>query len=199
MLQMAFDDLTVIEINHDANFAALAESRWGQTQSHDNFIYILINEAAAGQNTIFRAFGAALFLHGRLYHGTHFAAGELDHNLLPRLESDLDSHAWDNLHKDDAPLTAPLDLLATQLGQSIASITSLLDPGAVIIGCNQIIRNRAFIQRVAERVTKLNLPVPQRHLLVQASDMGQEAITKGAALAATLASDGYTVRQQAEA
>jgi predicted NBD/HSP70 family sugar kinase len=193
MFASAFDHVPVIAVDHDANFAALAESRKGQALGLNHFVYILLNQSVSTHSDAYRAFGAALFLNGQLFTGAHFAAGEMDFNLLPRVEANLVNADWQALHEPDAPLSPLLDSLANELGRTIASLVAFIDPQAVILGSNHCLANTVFLNQVRQRFAALTLDLPERQLRIEASTLGQESVALGAVLAAAHASDGHLV------
>lgn len=61
-----------IYVDNDVNMAALAELNSGWGKDYQNFVLIRINTGI----------GAGIVLNGKLYHGSHWAAGEIGHMLL---------------------------------------------------------------------------------------------------------------------
>ena len=64
-----------VHIDNDANFAALGESRLGSARGLTNFVYFLMNAEVQQDGFAIRGLGTTIFLNGRLYRGSHFAAG----------------------------------------------------------------------------------------------------------------------------
>jgi glucokinase len=95
-----------VEIENDANAAALAEARYGAGQGHANLIYLTMSTGV----------GAGLVLDGRIYRGRNSLAGEVGHapvewpgelcacGLRGCLEAYVGGAAWMRRLRDIAPL-----------------------------------------------------------------------------------------------
>lgn len=182
LLARRFDMLPLLD--HNANFAALAESREGACADGHDFVLLLINQNEDPTRPTFKAIGAALVIGGRIYRGTHGAAGELDGHLAPRPSFVADDVDLDSLRVADAPLTDKLMELAGLIGRMAASMANLLDPAVVIVGGDLIIANRQFQQTIQTIMPQRLIPVQDRTIPAAFSTLGQQAVARGAALAA---------------
>ncbi|MEC5341986.1 ROK family transcriptional regulator [Brenneria populi] len=131
-----------VQVENDANCAAVGESNFGEAERHDNFFYLYIG----------KGIGGALVLNGELYGGRHGNAGEIG-ALRPRPLSrpsfdDLqdclraagvaippspDDARWENLTN----MPAGGDWIARAAGELfdlIHTVTALLDPPCVYLG-----------------------------------------------------------------
>jgi len=63
-------------IENDVNLAALGESWRGTARSHANFVFLTVGTGV----------GAGIFINGRLYHGSDWAAGEIGYLYVPGTE-----------------------------------------------------------------------------------------------------------------
>lgn len=186
LLAVAFEATPVLCVDHNANYAALAEAREGAARHFSHFVYFLIGDIAARTYPprSFKTFGTALFLDGRLYHGVHFGAGELDGNLAPQIDAPIGLAELERLGDATAALTPALEAMAQGIGRCVASILNLLDPQAVIIGSNHGVANEAFLDRLRQEVTQFMLPLQGRLITIAASTLGDPGVALGAAIAA---------------
>lgn len=70
--ELASEFEVMVVVDNDVNTAALGELKYGLGQSVANFVLIRLNTGI----------GAGIVLGGRLYHGSHWAAGEISHMVL---------------------------------------------------------------------------------------------------------------------
>lgn len=173
-----------VHLDHNANFAAIAESQQGAAKGLTDFVQFLMNHDPQNARVSFKSFGAALFLRGELYRGTHFASGELDPGFAPPTPVAGEQRDIEILAQPDAPLSNYLADLAQRVGVTLGHIVNFLDPQAVIIGGDQRIANSAFIAAVSSHTASRLIPVRRRGADVRASILGETAVAYGAALAA---------------
>lgn len=182
LLADRFGDCTIL-VDHNANFAALAEHREGAARDLDQFIVFLINHNDDPVRPVFRSFGAALFLNGRIHRGVHFAAGELDSHIAPIPPFPCEAVELDCLRQSDAPLTDRLRELAVMVSRTIGSLVNFLDPAAVVLGGHQVIANVQFLDMIQQHLPQRVIPIRGRQMAISASTLGSQAVARGAALA----------------
>ncbi|MBU0678601.1 MAG: ROK family transcriptional regulator [Verrucomicrobia bacterium] len=180
-LRDAFD--VRAHIDHNANLAALAESRLGSAGAFNNFIYFLLHHGANRTNRSFDAFGSSLFIEGKIFHGAHFAAGELDTAIAPPPEQMAAIVNLESLELEDGDLSPALLEMADALGKSMAHLINLLDPESVVIGADITIRNKQFLGRLAQNANRFALPIHERSIRIVPGELGSDAVAIGAAVA----------------
>jgi predicted NBD/HSP70 family sugar kinase len=171
-------------LDHNVNLAALAEAQSGAAQNLTDFIAYTVNPTPTPTGVDFKSYGAAIYLRGELYRGTHYAAGELDIGMTPPdgLTGTLADLA--SLAAPDAPLSPFLESLARNVGFSIAHIANLLDPQAVILGGDQPITNHSFLTNVQAALDTRLLKIANRSIPIKQAALATRAVAQGAALAA---------------
>lgn len=177
-----FADQAVV-VDHNVNFAALAEMRLGSAAGLQNFIHFFIGHRPTRSRPTFRAFGTSLVIRGEVLRGNSFAAGEIDEYLRPKTDFQPTAQELACLQSTEQTLTPQLQSLALSIGKPLASLVNLLDPQAVIISSNQAINNRLFIALLRDETMRLLMPIQNRELNIQMSILGQQAMSIGAALA----------------
>lgn len=177
-------DIPYIQVDHNANFAALAEAREGAARGMEQFILFLINPDIIPARARYMTFGAAIYLGDKVHRGIHFAAGELDSQLAPPLPALTNHNELEVLYRLDEPISPFLADLADRIGRMVGSLANLLDPQAVVVSGGRSIVNSQFIEHMRERVSKALLPVPRRRTEIPISTLGAQAVARGAALSA---------------
>jgi len=171
-------------VDHNANFAALAEAKAGAGVRLTDFIQFTINHERRENHVAFASVGAALMLRGELYRGVHFGAGELDSGLAPSDQYHGSNEDLDTLANADAPLTPMLEKLADAVGVTLAHLVNFLDPQAVILSGSQRINNLEFLAAAQRTLRNILIPIPDRTIKLLSSPIGPEAVAHGAAWAA---------------
>ncbi len=178
----AFETNTTL-VDHNVNFAALAEMRLGAAKGIENFIHFFIGQRPTRNKPTFRAYSTSLVMNGAILHGTNFAAGEIDEYLRPHIEFQPDQAELNCLQQVEQPLTPQLQALALAIGKLLASLVNFLDPQAAVISSNQPIANRLFLALIREETLRLLTPIENRNFSIHMSTLDQLATATGAALA----------------
>jgi predicted NBD/HSP70 family sugar kinase len=173
-----------VVVDHDANLAILSESRRGVARPLNTFLYFLLQHEVQPAGPYLNAFGSALFLNGEIFRGHHYAAGEMDQAVAPANFQFESRSELAPLEDETGGLTPSLRTLAGSLGHSIAHLVNLLDPEAVVIGADMIIRNKRFLQIVTEQAQKTIIPLPRRTVKILPAAWGGDAVSMGGAIAA---------------
>lgn len=136
-----------VVVDNDVRTMALAESTLGAGQPYAHALYI----------TVGTGIGGAIMLHGHVWHGAHFSAGEIGYlRATPQahIEAVASGPAMARAYQQQTSTTEPLDLRAVAaraaagdalagqviaegaraLGQTLAPVLAFLDPQALIIG-----------------------------------------------------------------
>jgi len=175
---------TSVVVDNDANFAALGESRLGSARGLTNFVYFLMNAEAEHDHFAIRGLGTTIFLDGRLYRGSHFAAGEVDSLLEAERYADISRDHIQQLANKDEPLNDVMKLLARQTGRTLTAVVDLIDPQAVVLGGNLAIANQQMIAEIGREMNNELVKVPNREVDVRPSELGDIGVSMGAAIAA---------------
>lgn len=182
LIHEAFD--TTVIVDNDANFAALAESRLGNACGLNNFVYFLMNAEAEGEEFAIRGLGTTIFLDGRLYRGSHFAAGEVDTLLEAERYANLSREQLQRMADPDAPISDVLQRLARQTGRTLTAVVDLIDPQAVLLGSNLAIHNKQMIAEIEREMNQNMVKVPNREVVIRPALLEGLGVSMGAAIAA---------------
>ncbi|MCC6579462.1 MAG: ROK family transcriptional regulator [Phycisphaeraceae bacterium] len=173
-----------VQVDHNANLAALAESRQGAAIGLDDFVHLLMNPSPEDDGVRFQSFGTALYLRGEPYRGCHFAAGELDRGFAPESEQRAGAEDLAILADEHAPLSPFLVNLAENVGRCLGHLLNLLDPQAILLGGDQPLANIGFRDAVRMEVDQRLIPIRGRKPDVRLASFAQFGVTTGAAMAA---------------
>jgi len=177
-----------VQLNNDANYAALAEARLGGAVGDNNFAYLLMTCHQMSEDKYhLGGFGSTLFLNGALYTGSHFGSGEVDPRLQP--ESDPDTYISADelrlLSTVEGDTTDRLTAAAQRVGSALAMIVNLVDPTTVIVGGDPAWTNRQVIATIESEMKRHLVSIPGREVSVVPASFVDHAVTIGAAIAAT--------------
>lgn len=172
-----------VQVERNADLGALAERRFGCASPLTNFIYLLMNRSENREGRPY-SYGAALYLDGKPYRGSRFAAGELDRIEIPHLHVDTaEGHRLKALLADENGILTPnLTEIAKFLGDYLTPVVDLLDPEAIVLGGDWPLVNRSFLSLLEGWIQRLVIPVKGRHVAVLPSRLGSSGVACGAAL-----------------
>ncbi len=173
---------THVRVDNNVNFAAVAEGRIGCGVPLKNFIYILLHISAVGGFYDFISVGSTHYVGGKLDRGAHFAAGEV-HQLVREIVS-VERYSAEEvllMGQAEADMTEGLHKLAIGTGRTLAILCDLFDPEAVIIGSNTAFCNKRLFDLIESELNRGLVPVPDRHIPVLASELGDHGVAMGAA------------------
>ena len=173
-----------VRVDNDANFAALAESRMGSARGLFNFVYFLMIAMEESDGFAVRGLGSTIFLNGRLYRGSHYAAGEIDSMLEAEPYAKTSYEQLRLLAEPDSSVDDEMRHLARQVGRTLTPVVDLLDPQAVVLGGNLGICNRQMIDEIAREMNQNLVKVPNREVSIHPSELIDRGISMGAAIAA---------------
>jgi glucokinase len=188
-----------VAIEHDANAAALGERWRGAARTLESFAFVALGTGI----------GVGIVVNGKLYRGTHHAAGELGDLVVGReflgqkrggqgnlaqliggktlrrrakqaTGDDLSAAEVISQAETDAELAAMADEVDDYLAMAIIAIAALLDPEAIIVGGGTAEAGEDLLDPVRKRVAR---EVPALPLII-ASALGSEAQLFGAVFAA---------------
>lgn len=160
-----------IFIERDANCAALGEKWMGAAKGMNDFVFLALGTGI----------GAGLFLDGRIYRGTHSAAGEIGnmHLLPPKKKDDpitvsevvgkkaiskrAERATGEKMSAADALKTASKQRrlrratrkVVDYLSASVVAVCALLDPEAILFGGGTSEAGEALLGRIRKRVAPL--------------------------------------------
>lgn len=200
-----------VVVENDANLGALGEQRHGDTSGSTSLIYVKL---ATG-------IGAGMVLDGRLFRGEGGTAGEIGHvqvdpagvlcrcgsrgcletvvsvprliaTLAPVTRDDLDGDALARLVRDGhAGAVRVVADAGRTVGQVLASLVTVLNPGAVVVGGRARPLSELLAEHVRAAVDHWAQPAAAARVVVHASALAERAEVLGAL---SLASD--TVMEQ---
>ncbi len=174
---------TKIVIENDVNLAVLAESRTGNAGGLTNFVYFLINAVPEEGQQVIRAFGSSLFLDGRVYRGSHYAAGEV-FSLVNNEECTRTTlEVVQSLADPDAPMNDTTLGLARHIAKIIVTLVEVIDPQAVLLGGNLNIRSDAMIAEIQNQLNQKLEVLTKRKVSIRPSVLGNSGVAIGAAIA----------------
>ncbi len=173
-----------VYVDNNVNLAAQAEARTGAAADLNNFIYFHLSVSSEGDTYTFKSLGSTHFLDGKPYRGAHYSAGEIDRLLQDTVPvSQLNASELLLMGDECGKVTDSLKQLAIGTGQTLATICDLSDPQAVIIGSNMPFCNTKLINLVQSELNSELVPVPNRHIPVIVSRLGDHSVAMGAAIA----------------
>lgn len=174
---------TRVHVDNNVNLAAQAEARMGSATKIKNFVYFHLSVSSEGEFYTFKSIGTTLCLEGKPYRGAHYSAGEIDRLLQDTVPvSELTAAELLLMGELEGQMTDGLNQLATGTGRTLATICDLLDPEAVIIGSNTPFCNKKLIAQIESDLNDILVPVPDRHIPVIASELGDHGVAMGAAI-----------------
>ena len=108
-----------VDLENDANAAALAEAHMGAGVQHPDFLYA----------TLGTGIGGGIILGGRLYRGPHGDAGEIGHIIMDAWarEGARDPRAFRTAVLEDHVGNAGIVLMARQAGHDVHSVSEISD------------------------------------------------------------------------
>ncbi|HKW00675.1 MAG TPA: ROK family transcriptional regulator [Vicinamibacterales bacterium] len=158
-----------VQVDNDANMAALGERWQGVAQGSDNFVFVALGAGV----------GAGIVIGGRVHRGHHWYAGEISRMTLDYREWQVDFGERGYL-ETRIGADAAIDELPVLLGAAIANIVAVLDPALVVLGGGQQLVEP--IQRVVARIVP-NAPA------IETSTLGDDAPLLGAVSSAMEAAE----------
>ena len=192
-----------VEMDNDANAAALGEARYGAGRGRRNVLYV----------TVSTGIGAGVIVDGELYRGSHGLSGELGHTIvLPDgpfcpcgkrgcVEAIASGPSIARAYTEaggiaSGVVTAPMvferaasgdpiarRVLATAidlLGIGIANAINMLDPDVVIVGGGVSRAGEAFFAPLREAVQRVGAPSPPGAVPVVPAELGDAVGVLGA-------------------
>jgi predicted NBD/HSP70 family sugar kinase len=175
-----------VTVDHNVHLAAHAERHLGQAKGLPDFLFFMVNRSLDRDGRAYFSFGTALHLSDEVYRGAHFAAGELDPTLAPKI--DLSAREAEKvlaaLEREDGPPDELMTEIAVILASSLAPVANLIDPSAIVIGSEQPIRRRSFLKEIEKALHARLIPVRNRKVTILTSKVAAEPVAAGAALRA---------------
>lgn len=188
-----------VVIEHDADAAALGERWRGAAGEFETFVFVALGTGV----------GAGIVIDGRLYRGSHLAAGEVGDMVMGRAFLGQERGGQGNLAQliggktlrrrarqstgaelsaaeaialadEDTRLAALADEVADYLAIALIAIAALLDPEAIVVGGGTAEAGEDLLDPVRERLRREAAAPP----LLIASALGPEAQLYGAVFAA---------------
>jgi predicted NBD/HSP70 family sugar kinase len=159
---------TVVAEN-DANLAVLAERAHGAATTHEDVVYVLLEQGV----------GAGVLLGGRLHRGHHGAAGEIAFgNFLGGLPSlrELGHDRVDDALRGDPPAVAAITAAAPHIARYVTALALAYDPALVVLGGGLSRASERFVGEVEETLARACVAPPQ----LAVSAMGGESVAVGA-------------------
>lgn len=171
-----------VQVDHDANLIALAEQQQGNARGLGDFIVMILDDEIQGQKVVYRAFGSALVLNGHVHRGYQFAAGELDHRIMPVIKQTGKLSDLSLLADPDAALSSWLSHVAQEVAGSLGTMVNLLDPEAILIAGDHPIANTAFIKALTQGINAQRIGELPRPMQVFTCAFSTQSCARGAAL-----------------
>jgi predicted NBD/HSP70 family sugar kinase len=166
-----------VQVDNDANMAALGERWQGVAQGSDNFVFVALGAGV----------GAGIVIGGRVHRGHHWYAGEISRMMLDYrewqvefgergyLETRIGADAIDRATNDDAR-SAVVDELPVLLGTAIANIVAVLDPALVVLGGGLSRSGQQLVEPIQRVVARIVPNAPA----IETSTLGDDAPLLGA-------------------
>lgn len=193
-----------VAIGNDANVGALAEATFGAGRAVKNLVYVMLSTGV----------GAGIIIGGELYEGHTGTAGELGHVVVDPgghlcrcgnrgcLETVSGvmalTRALSHTHGADADLALLLGLsrqgdrgarrlvadAGRAVGQALAAVCSVLDPGLVIVGGELADAGEVLLDAIQDLIDRDTSPATGHSFKVVGGALGAKAEMVGAALLA---------------
>jgi predicted NBD/HSP70 family sugar kinase len=189
-------------VDNDVNIMAVGEHREHLAEL-EHFVFVKV---ATG-------IGAGVITNGRVYRGTHGAAGDIGH-IRSIVESDVlctcgcvgalasGSAVARQLAAEGLDVASAADVVALVaqaepraiarvrdagrlLGEALASVVSVLAPTAIVIGGEMAEAREPLLAGIRETIYQRSLPLATRELAITTSRLGRRAGIVGAATMAT--------------
>lgn len=174
-----------VTLENDVNALALGELRYGDVDPQINAMFLSITSGV----------GMGLVLEGRIYRGSHYAAGEVGYSVLPGLgpangavlgeSGPLEAHlmrlAGSFVRDDRLDLTAPearesFDAFARDLGTIVQNAACLLNPDRLTVAWQSDSEGELVRELQANLSTPLPLEITAARLNGDSSALGVAAI-----------------------
>ncbi len=171
-------------IDSDANAATLSESRFGEASESDGFVFVRIDPRANCESFTPGHLDVSICLQGRIYRGSHNAAGRLGTLMDGYSTVSLSDQQWTQMADPDAPICEDMNDIASRLASVLSTVTDLIDPQAVVLGGHLPINNRQVIAQISQQLNETLSPVRGRRVGVYPSRFEADAPAVGAAVSA---------------
>lgn len=170
-----------VSVENDARAACWAEASTGAGAGVATQAFV----------TVSTGIGAAFVLDGKLYRGVHAVAGELGETRLPGGETAETSAAGPAVERlfgirteelrgrweaGDPAARKAFDHLVGNLGLLLANLTTLLDPGLIVVGGGVANLGRFLLDPLEEEVRRQAYSLSRQVRLVQAYWMGEAGV-----------------------
>jgi glucokinase len=192
-----------VQMDNDANAAALGEARYGAGRGRRNVLYV----------TVSTGIGAGVILEGQLYRGSHGLSGELGHTIVlpdgplcpcgkrgcveavasgPSMArayaeaGGIDSEVvsaqmvFERAATGDRTARRVLATAIDLLGIGLANAINLLDPDVVIVGGGVSRAGDAFFVPLREAIRRVSAPSPPDAVPVVPAELGDVGGVLGA-------------------
>lgn len=206
-----FDDRGIVELHrltegpvllgNDANFAALSEVTFGEHRGADNLVYIMVS----------RGIGLGMILNGSEYVGALGFAGELGHvrsgmnteicrcgnrgclemeistaaivrqSNSVGYQCDSISDVMEAVEAGHMPVCRVVDEAGRTLGRVLSDLTSVLNPGVIVVGGNSIATSPVFMDAANATLRRYCLPNVADSITIHADSLAGKAVALGAA------------------
>lgn len=171
-------------VENDVKLAAWSEAEQLEAQLPDSLIFLAINASDDETGDAVYGMGMSVIHNGQLMAGTHSAAGEL-RNLRAMFGTiNLTKADVSLLSETEAEPNESLDSFGSILGNMLAVLTDLIDPGLVVIGGSLEIRNRRFLDGLEKQVASTRVHQRCDQLKIRTSTSGERGVANGAAMLA---------------
>ncbi len=171
--------------DNDARVEALAHLNQPNDSSGADFVFLYLNHRERDGGVHFTAYGSAIVIHGQIYRGAHYGAGEIWGRLHPLASPPLLKEDLEVIEREEGPLNPRLEALAEAFAPIAATLAGYIDPVSLVLGGSVGWRNVAFRRLLEGRVNELIQPwYPERRVRVEAARVPAAGTAYGAALLA---------------
>ncbi len=158
--------LAPVYIERNIPCAAYLEQNIASADRKSSFLYYLLR-----RHEDFFEHGVGIVLNGKVFHGSHFAAGELASDTFPAtapINTLQEDEAWDATYKN--------------FGKTIAVLADFLDVEEVIISSDDPEFTAKRFKSMHYQITENIRPIKGREIRIVRSQVGPEGMLLGAAL-----------------
>ncbi len=165
-----------------ANAAALSEAFSSTELSKESIIFLNITFTPIAEIHSL-VFGTGLIINGELFTGKGYGAGELYGALNPCGElKAISDESLQILASEGAGLNTELELMTTNIAESLTLLNAFMPANQIVIGGNRLIKNHKFFESISTGINKKSGLSGEKRIILRPCRFDKSAPAIGAGL-----------------